>query len=79
MPLADVDAWQTHMLLRTLAVGNVSLFSDGLKGNERELTGVQMVESIEDAIATSISLTGDNALAIIPEGPYVIPTYTKIK
>ena len=79
MPLADVDGWQTHMLLRTLAVGNVSLFSDGLKGNDRELTGVQMIESIEDAIATSISQTGDKAIAIIPEGPYVIPTHTKTK
>ena len=79
MPLADVDGWQTHMLLRTLAVGNVSLFSEGIKGNERELTGVQMIESIEDAIAESISRTGDRAVAIVPEGPYVIPTHTKNK
>ena len=77
MPLADVDGWQTHMLLRTLAVGNVSLFSEGIKGNERELTGVKMIESIEDAIAASISRTGDKAIAIVPEGPYVIPTHTK--
>ncbi len=77
MPLADVDGWQTHMLLRTLAVGNVSLYSEGLKGKDRELTGVQMVESMEDAIASSISQTGDKAVAIIPEGPYVIPTHTK--
>ena len=77
MPLADVDGWQTHMLLRTLAVGNVSLYSQGLKGKDRELTGVQMVESMEDAIASSISQSGDKAVAIIPEGPYVIPTHTK--
>ncbi len=77
MPLADVDGWQTHMLLRTLAVGNVSLYSDGIKGSERELTGVEMVESIEDAIAASVSLSGDNAVAFIPEGPYVIPTHSK--
>ena len=77
MPFADVDGWQTHMLLRTLAVGNVSLFSEGLTGNDRELTGVQMVESIEDTIAASISHSGDKAIAIIPEGPYVIPTHAK--
>ena len=77
MPLADIDAWQTHMLLRTLAVGNVSLYSEGLKGPERELTGVQMVESIEDSIAASISQSGDKSIAIIPEGPYVIPTHAK--
>ena len=67
------------MLLRTLAVGNVSLFSEGLKGNERELTGVQMIESIKNAISMSISQTGDKAVAVIPEGPYVIPTHTKNK
>ena len=77
MPLADIDGWQTHMLLRTLAVGNVSLYSEGLKGDERELTGVQMVDSIEDAIAENIANTGDKSVAIIPEGPYVIPTHTK--
>lgn len=77
MPLADIDGWQTHMLLRTLAVGNVSLYSQGLKGTERELTGVQMVDSIEDAIEASVSQSGDKAIAIIPEGPYVIPTHSK--
>ncbi len=75
MPLADVDAWQTHMLLRTLAVGNVSLYSEGLKGNDRQLTGVQMVDSIEESIAESISHSGEKAIAVIPEGPYVIPTH----
>ena len=77
MPLADIDGWQTHMLLRTLAVGNVSLYSEGLKGNERALTGVQMVESMEDAIAASMAQSGDKRIAVIPEGPYVIPTYSK--
>jgi len=77
MPLADIDGWQTHMLLRTLAVGNVSLYSEGLKGSDRELTGVEMVESIEDAIAASVAESGDKQVAFIPEGPYVIPTFSK--
>ena len=76
MPLADIDGWQTHMLLRTLAVGNVSLYSEGLRGKDRDLTGVNMVESIEDAIAASMAKSGDKRVAIIPEGPYVIPTYS---
>jgi len=75
MPMADIDGWQTHMLLRTLAVGNVSLYSDGIHGKDRELTGVQMVSSIEDSIAESMSHSGSKAVAIIPEGPYVIPTF----
>lgn len=73
-PLADIDAWQTQMLLRTLAVGNVSLYSDGIKGQDRQLTGVKMIQSIEDAIGESISMSGNPAIAVIPEGPYVIPT-----
>jgi nickel-dependent lactate racemase len=77
MPLADIDGWQTHMLLRTLAVGNVSLYSEGIKGRDRELTGVQMIESIEDSIAESVAQSGDKEVAFIPEGPYVIPTFSK--
>ena len=78
MPLADIDGWQTHMLLRTLAVGNVSLYCEGLRGADRELTGVQMIESIEDAIEAGIAQSGDKRVAFIPEGPYVIPTFSKL-
>ncbi|MEQ1825091.1 MAG: nickel-dependent lactate racemase [Pirellula sp.] len=77
MPLADIDGWQTHMLLRTLAVGNVSLYSDGLRGKDRELTGVEMIESVEQAIDESVSQSGDKRVAIVPEGPYVIPTFSR--
>lgn len=75
MPLADIDGWQTHMLLRSLAIGNVSLYSEGIPTADRELTCVEMIDSIEDAIAQSISRSGDRAIAVIPEGPYVIPVY----
>lgn len=75
MPLADVDAWQTQMLLRTLAVGNVSLYSEGIRGEDRGLTCVEMIESVEEAIANSVAQSGDRSVAIIPEGPYVIPIY----
>lgn len=43
MPLADPDPWQTQMLLRTLEVGKVSLFSEGLSGADRELTRVSIL------------------------------------
>lgn len=75
MPLADIDGWQTHMLLRTLAVGNVSLYSDGIKGADRELTCVEMIDSVADRVAKSVSEFGDSSIAVIPEGPYVIPVY----
>jgi lactate racemase len=75
MPLADVDGWQTHMLLRPLGIGSVSLFSEGIVGPDRELTCVEMIDSIETAIAESVAQSGDRAVAVIPEGPYVIPVY----
>jgi nickel-dependent lactate racemase len=76
MPLADIDGWQTHMLLRSLATGSVSLFSDGISADDRALTCVDMIDSIEQAIQESVSQSGDSAVAIIPEGPYVIPVYS---
>jgi nickel-dependent lactate racemase len=75
MPLADIDGWQTHMLLRPLSIGRVSLFSEGIHGSDRELTGVEMIESIEKAIEQSVAASGDKSVAVIPEGPYVIPVY----
>jgi nickel-dependent lactate racemase len=76
MPLADIDGWQTHMLLRSLAVGNISLFSEGIPASDRDLTCVEMVDSIERAIEQSVSQSGDRSIAVIPEGPYVIPVYS---
>jgi nickel-dependent lactate racemase len=75
LPLADVDGWQTQMLLRALAIGQVSLFSDGIRGTDRELTCVEMIDSIESAIESSMASSGDRSVAIIPEGPYVIPVF----
>lgn len=79
MPLADPDAWQTQMLLRTLAVGKVSLFSEGLSEADRELTCVSMIDNIERALEEIISDSGEKELAVIPEGPYVIPVYRPLQ
>lgn len=75
MPLADIDGWQTHMLLRPLSIGRVFLFSEGIQGSDRELTGVEMIDSLERAIEQSVASSGDKSIAVIPEGPYVIPVY----
>jgi nickel-dependent lactate racemase len=79
MPLADADAWQTQMLLRTLSLGSVSLFSDGLRGADRDLTCVSMIDNIERALEEMLSNSGDKELAVIPEGPYVIPVYRPLQ
>lgn len=71
--LAEIDEWQTEMQLKPMRVGTVQLFTKGLNREERRLTGVEMVSSLEKAIADSLTCQGDDALAIIPEGPYVVP------
>jgi hypothetical protein len=71
--LADVDEWQTEMQLKSMRVGRVQLYTEGLDLEERRITGVELIPSLETAIAESLSRHNDNALAIIPEGPYVVP------
>jgi nickel-dependent lactate racemase len=72
---ADVDEWQTQMQLKPMRVGAVHLYSGGLDPRQRELTGVNMVESVEEAVRRSVKDSGDDAVAVIPEGPYVVPVY----
>ena len=70
---ADIDEWQTQMQTRSLARGRVRLFTGGLSPSDRALTGVGAVASVEEAVAESIERHRDPRIAVIPEGPYVIP------
>ena len=72
-PHAAIDEWQTQMQTRSLERGRVSLFTDGLAGSDRTLTGVTHIPSVEDAIADSMARHRDPRVAVIPEGPYVVP------
>ena len=74
-PLADVDEWQTEMQLKPMRRADVHLYSKGLPAEDRALTGVNVVDSIEDAVARSVASSGDGAVAVIPEGPYVVPRF----
>jgi nickel-dependent lactate racemase len=74
-PLADVDEWTTEMQLRPMKRGRVAFYTNGLSEPERRLTGVENVASVEEAILESLVRTDDKAIAVIPEGPYVIPFY----
>ena len=38
-------------------------------------TGVRIVVSLEDALRSSVAASQDKSVAVIPEGPYVIPFY----
>jgi len=73
LPVAGTS--RCFMLLRPLDIGRVSLFSEGIQGADRELTCVEMIDSIETAIEQSVASSADRSIAVIPEGPYVIPVY----
>ncbi len=70
--LADVDEWQTEMQVKSTRRADVALYSEAL-GDDHSLTGVRRIDDVCDAVAQSIGRTGDNAVAVIPEGPYVVP------
>ena len=73
--LADVDEWQTQMLVKPQRLGSVQLYTEGLDAADRALTGVTLIDSIETAIAEAVARSGDPAVAVIPEGPYVVPQF----
>jgi nickel-dependent lactate racemase len=72
-PLADVDEWQTEMQLKPLRQGRVELYSTGLPPEDRALTAVEVVDDLVAAVARSIARSGDPQVAVIPDGPYVVP------
>lgn len=72
---ADIDEWQTQMQLKPMRVGSVHLYSEGLDARSVALTGVRSMGSVPDAIRASVARSGDPHIAVIPEGPYVVPTY----
>jgi lactate racemase len=74
--LAEVDEWQTEMQLKTMRVGRIELYATGLKPADQAITGVNIIKDVDEAIAASVERSRDTAVAVIPEGPYVIPFCT---
>ena len=74
-PFADLDEWQTQMQLKPMRVGRIHLYQGGLSCADGALTGMPMVSSVEEAVLASMRETGDHHVAVIPEGPYVVPVY----
>jgi hypothetical protein len=68
-----IDEWQTEMLVKALRVGNIKLYTTGLGRDCLKDVFVEPVSSIEEAVAASIRAHGDPEIAVVPEGPYVIP------
>jgi len=72
---ADVDEWQTQMQLKPMGVGTVHLYTGGLPEAHHRLTGVHLVASADDAVRASVARSGQRRVAVIPEGPYVVPVH----
>ena len=70
---AAVDEWQTQMQLKPMAKARLQLYSTGLNSAQHALTGVERIESVRSAVLDSVAVSGDRAVAVIPEGPYVVP------
>jgi nickel-dependent lactate racemase len=71
--LADVDEWQTEMQLKPMRVGSIKLYAPNLGSQASEITGVDRVDDLAAAVVASAEAQGDREIAIIPEGPYVVP------
>jgi len=72
---ARIDEWQTQMLVKALRAGQIRLFSTGLKEAHWSDTFVTRIDSVEKAVMDSTQWHGDARVAVVPEGPYVIPLY----
>ena len=76
---ADVDEWQTQMQLKPMRQARIHLYSGALPAADRALTGVHCVESVEAAVVESVRRSGDHHVAVVPEGPYVVPVYRPVR
>ncbi|MFH1488147.1 MAG: nickel-dependent lactate racemase [Pseudomonadota bacterium] len=73
---ALIDEWQTEMLIKALRVGNIRLYTTGLSEEDLKDSYVEPVSSIEEAVKASVRAQGDKDIAVVPEGPYVIPLFS---
>jgi lactate racemase len=75
---ADIDEWQTEMQLKPMEIASIHLFSDALLEKDRQWTGANCQKSGQNPdsfIQGIIESSSNRDIAIIPEGPYVIPRF----
>ena len=75
---AEIDEWQTEMLLKPLRHGSIKLFTQNLNEEQLSQTWVERIStSLLEAVVTSAEEQEEYDIGVIPEGPYVVPRYTK--
>ncbi len=75
---AAIDEWQTEMQLKPMRIGTIRLYTQGMGGQDLSLTGVETFTNLDrfnEAIRRSVEQSEDSAVAVIPEGPYVVPLF----
>lgn len=74
-----IDQWEVEMLVKALRRAEVYLFSTGISESDWPLTHTRRVASVEEALSLAVAKSGRNCkVAVIPEGPYVIPLNKKL-
>ena len=72
---AAIDEWQTEMQVKAMKRANIFLYTEGLTKEQQTLTGVTVIDSPSAAVTESVKAHSDSRVAVIPEGPYVIPLF----
>jgi len=69
-----VDQWMLEELCKVLYKARVFLYSDGIPPEHRDRLLVETATSVEAAVEQALAAHGPDArVAVIPEGPYVLP------
>ncbi len=77
-PKADIDEWETQMQANALESFEFCLVSDGLSGEDRQLAAVRMAKTIDEGIEYALKRAKSTEIAVIPEGPYVVPQFREL-
>lgn len=72
---ADIDEWQSEKLVHSLRHCNLTLFAPGLAEADHKLTGVAYTNDLDGAIDASVLRHGDPAVAVVVDGPYIVPAF----
>ncbi len=74
---ANTDEWQTVKLIEALRDYRIHLYAPRLDAEQRRLTGVTCHDDWSAAVTAVVTEADTREVAVIPEGPYVIPSYQR--
>lgn len=69
------DQWEVHELLKAVRKAEVLMYTEGIPAETLAQCFVTPIASVEEGIRQALERHGEAArIAVIPKGPYVIPT-----